>query len=374
MADEEKLHPRAARIRYELSQDCLAHLEFARHAKLESDGDCAAIAAVIEQVRNNVLRYGGWANERIQPRRRVPVVQRNEHSEPRREFLIFLDECGVHSIDSVDDAFPVFCLCAVIVDRERFTRFDRLWKTWKATWLGSWQVRVHEPDVRRRSDRFHDEDPQREQALIDSLSAQLSELDFTCIAAVIDKRQLRTRYPAGKVDDFLPVSTFLMCIDFIFERVVHFLYYVGDDAQGIVIAEARGPREDAEVHAEFLRLHLLGTQYIADGYFRNQLRPYIEFRKKDRNDSGLQIADLAARPIADKVLRPDTTPERWQAIAAKIYDGNQQRRSSYGLKVFPAAAVASIFGETLTVKANKDAKASLSTDPQVRVHSTNDTP
>ena len=100
MASEEKLHPRAARIRYELSQNCLAHLEFARRAKLESDGDCVALDAVITQVRNDVLRYGGWAHERIQPRARVPVVQRNEHSEPRREYLIFLDECGLHSIDS----------------------------------------------------------------------------------------------------------------------------------------------------------------------------------------------------------------------------------------------------------------------------------
>jgi hypothetical protein len=260
------------------------------------------------------------------------------------------------------------------VDRERYATFDRLWKAWKAAWLGSWQVRVHEPDVRRRSRWFHSEDPLREQAIIDALSAQLSELDFTCIAAVIDKRQLRAHYPAGKVDDFLPESTFLMCVDFIFERIVHFLYHVGGDAQGIVIAEARGPREDAEVHAEFLRLHLFGTQYIADGYFRNQLRPYIEFRKKDRNDSGLQIADLVARPIADKVLRPNTTPERWQAIASKIYDGNQERRSSYGVKVFPAANIASIFGEVPAFKANKDAEAPLSTDPQVRVHDANDTP
>lgn len=115
-------------------------------------------------------------------------------------------------------------------------------------------------------------------------------------------------------------------------------------------------------------MHLFGTQYIADGYFRNQLRPYIEFREKDRNDSGLQIADLAARPIADKVFRPDITPERWQAVASKIYDGNQGRRSSYGVKVFPAVDVASIFGEEPAVKANEDAEASSSTDPQVQVH------
>lgn len=369
MVSPERMTPRAAKLKLDHAQDCLAYLEFARRAKGEVDGNWSGLDATIAELTTTVEKLSGQANQRIEPRRRVRVTPRTEHSAPRHEYFVFLDECGTHTLDADRDPFPVFCLCAVLVDKEGYERFDRVWKTWKASWLGSWQLRIHEPDLRRRSDSFHHDDPTREQAIVDALAAQLSDLDFTCIAAAIDKRKLKVDYPDGRVDDFLPMSHYLMCVDFVLERVVHFLYEVGNDAEGLVVAEARGLREDAEVHAEFLRLHLSGTQYITDRYFRNQLRPYIEFKRKDRNESGLQIADLVARPIAEKVLRPTSIPERWQTVASKIYGGQQGRRGSYGLKVFPATSgdMASFFREP-AFKANEDAKASPPTDPQVRVH------
>lgn len=373
MAKRTKLHPRAARTKVLQARDCLAYLEFARRAKLELDGNCDAIDGGITELTNVVYALSEQAGERIQPRNKVRVTHRTEHSPPRHQYLIFLDECGTHSLDIRDDPFPVFCLCAVIVDREKYGTFDRQWKAWKSRWLGSWQIRVHEPDIRKRSREFHGADKAYERSIIDALSSELSTLGFICIAAVIDKRALTATYPSGRVDDFLPSSTYLMCVDFVFERAVHFLYEVGEDAEGVVIAESRGLREDAEVHSEFLRLQLVGTQYIADGYFRNQLRPYIEFKRKDTNESGLQIADIVARPIAEKVLEPANTPERWQVVAPKIYDGKQDRRSSYGLKVFPSSDIGSFFGES-AFKAKEDTlRVSSSTDPQVRVHNGNDT-
>jgi hypothetical protein len=250
----------------------------------------------------------------------------------------------VHTLSVKDDPFPVFCLCAVVVDREKYRTFDRVWKTWKSEWLGTWKVRVHEPDVRRRSNRFHKDDPADEQAIIDALAAQLATLDFACIAAVINKAELALRFLDGRVDAHLPKSTYLMCLDFVMERLVHFLYEQGEDSRGLVVAESRGLREDAEVHAEFLRLHLNGTQYVSDSFFRNQLRPYIEFKRKDADDSGLQVADLAARPLAEKTLRPTSTPERWSVLEPKIYDGGKGRKGSYGMKVFPNIDMEIIFG------------------------------
>jgi hypothetical protein len=344
-ADPE-LAARAARIRLAKAQDCLSFLDFAKRARAGLDATCPDLEAAIVRATNEVARFSGMTGTRIEPRRRVPVQIRDEHSAPRREFLIFIDECGHHGLAAANDPFPVFCLCAVVVDREKFATFDRSWKSWKATWLGSWRKIVHEPDIRRRSDYFYFADPLKQKAAEDSLAAQLASLDFTCIAAVIDKGQLQEHYPGGQVDAFLPPSTYLMCVDFIFERIIHFLYHAGDDAYGNVTAESRGLREDAEVHAEFLRLQLGGTQFLSDRYFRNQLRPYIQFKRKSGNDSGLQIADLAARPIAEKVLDPGSTPERWQSVASKIYDGGKGRRSSYGLKVFPSPENAGIlFGE-----------------------------
>ncbi len=163
----------------------------------------------------------------------------------------------------------------------------------------------------------------------------LGELDFTCIATVVDMREFVANHPAGLVDEFLPESCYLMCIDFIMERFVHFLRHAGNDARGSVIAESRGLVEDAKVHAEFIRLHLEGTQFLSAKAFRAQLRPYIEFYVKKRNHSGLQIADLAARPFAEIVLGRESSPARWETFKSKLYDGQKEAPHSYGLKVFP---------------------------------------
>jgi hypothetical protein len=318
------------------------------------DGDTAALDEQIARARNMVERYAAWADARIDPRRKLPAKVFAEH-DPRPEYRFFLDECGMHDLRPEKDPFPVFCLCGIAVPADRYDTFDALWKAWKARWLGDSHARVHETNVRHRSHRFYRSDPVEQRELVESLDRQLAELEFTCIAAVIDKRRFGELYPAGKVDDFLPASAYLICIDFVFERFVHFLYHVGGDARGLTQAESRGPREDAEVHSEFLRLHLEGTQWQSEQQFRHALRPYIEFRRKDGNISGLEVADLVARPIAEKVLRPETAPVRWDIIEPKIYDGLQGRKSSYGLKVFPNPESAPIPNEG--VKTNEDAEA-----------------
>jgi hypothetical protein len=344
--DEERvrnLHPRAAKQRLAHAKDYLAHLELARRSKQQLDGESTIVDQEIAAATITVMRLSGRSGERIEQRRRVPIRDWSEDSAPRPEYLLFLDECGSHPLTPSSEKFPVFCLCGVIIDAERYRYVDRLWKTWKANWLGSARELVHEPDVRRRSHRFHNSDPVREQALIDSLSVELAAIDFTCIAAVIDKRHFADMHPEGFVDDFLPASGYLMCIDFVIERFVHFLHHVGGDARGLVVAESRGAREDAEVHSEFIRLQLDGTQWQSEAWFRHQLRPYIEFQKKRRNSSGLQLADLCARPIAEKVLNPTSNPERWETIRPKFYDGTQGRPTSYGLKIYPTPVDDNLF-------------------------------
>lgn len=342
------MHPRAARIKLAATQDLLSHLEFARRAKMRVDGDTTVLDEQITQARNAVVKYAGLADARIDKRRHTPTKQPISSVQPRKEYLVFLDECGTHTLSAGDTSFPVFCLCSVIVAADEFARFDTAWKTWKTKHLGNVQARVHEPQVRKQSYLFYRENAVEQAALIASLDQQLSELDFVCIAAVIDKRRFSALHPEGTVDDFLPTSGYLMCIDFLFERIVHFLCFAGGDARGNTIAESRGPKEDAEVHAEFLRLQLEGTQWQSEQQFRHSLRPYIEFHRKDGDLTGLEIADLFARPIADKVLNPASTPARWNIVLPKIYDGGKSRKSSYGLKIFPAIESDLIFGETAT--------------------------
>lgn len=352
-------HPRAIRQKLAHAKDYLAHLELARRSKLSLDGDTTDIDREIIAATKAVMRLTGQSGERIEPRRKVPWVARTEDSAPRPEYFLFLDECGSHALNAPNEKFRAFCLCGILVATDAYPAFDRRWKTWKATWLGSQQVRVHEPDVRKRSHWFHHTDPIHEQAIHDALADELARMPFTCIAGAIDKDAFNAAHATGKVDDFLPTSAYLMCLDFVVERAVHFLYHAGGDARGLVVAESRGLREDAEVHAEFIRLQLEGTQWQNESWFRYQLRPYIEFLRKDINHSGLQIADLVARPIAEKMLQPTTSPIHWGIVKDRLYDGGQGRPLSYGLKVYPTPVVELLEGEK---KANGDAEAPPPTD------------
>jgi hypothetical protein len=338
------LHPRAARQKLAHAQEYLAFLELARRAKVRLHDDTSVLDREIETARNTVANLSQKADARIDPRRKLPRPVRASHLGPPPDYILFLDECGSHAIDTAGDSFPVFCLCGVIVAAAAYADFDDSWRAWKNRWLGTSDARVHEPSIRTRSGLFFDPDPVRARGRIAALDTHLKALPFACIAAAIDKRRFAEEYPAGTVDDFLPRSVYLMCIDFIMERFTHFLCHIGNGAQGMVRAESRGLREDAEVHHEYIRLHLEGTQFCAPSQFRGYLRPAIQFERKDGNSSGLQIADVMARPIADKILNPATSPERWEIVSGKFYDGMQDRRGSYGLKIFPTPAV-DLFGE-----------------------------
>lgn len=49
----------------------------------------------------------------------------------------------------------------------------------------------------------------------------------------------------------------------------------------------------------------------------------------------MQIADLLARPCADKVIDPTGEPARWKAFKPKLCTGRVTMNSILGLKIIP---------------------------------------
>lgn len=353
-----KLPPRVARERLADALDYQALLTLTRRARLRLGSDDAALDPFLAEARRSVDRYTALAEGRVEGRRRPPVQQEwRETDPPRRQYILCLDECGSHQINPRGDRFPAFGLCGVIIDEEQYVAFDRAWKRWKATWLRDPRYVVHEPELRGREGRYHRADPDEQRQLLEALDVLLHKLEFHVIAAVIHKPEFVATFGEDPVDAFLPRSQYLICLDFVVERFVHFLYYHGADARGLVVAESRGPLEDSQVQQEYIRLQLEGTQFQSASWFRYQLARFIEFIPKRLNYSGLQLADLAARPCAEKVLRPTSDPERWSVFREKLYDGGSGRPESYGLKSFPTAVARSIFADMTDLKANGDAVA-----------------
>ena len=126
-----------------------------------------------------------------------------------------------------------------------------------------------------------------------------------------------------------------MTLDFLMERVLMVLENDFGGARAYVVAEARGPKEDAALQCEFARLHLDGTTYIAPAWFRQRLPPGMLFRTKKDNVTGLELADLLARPCGEKVLSPTSTPDRWLVFRKKLCLGQESKHSILGLKIIP---------------------------------------
>ena len=96
-----------------------------------------------------------------------------------------------------------------------------------------------------------------------------------------------------------------------------------------IVVEKRGHREDTALELEFRR--------ICDGSNFDCIHfPFeIVMAHKQSNSAGLQLADLIARPIGIKHLRPEQANRPYDVIDTKFYKSESGRKEGYGLKKFP---------------------------------------
>lgn len=301
----------------------LALLRAARRLQLDAGGPDdlkEAISRAESHLAGLTAKAGGNLAARRRPRRRPE----GQHALCK----VFVDECGTHTIGSSED-FRAFVLAAVIIPMSKHDAMEEEWRQWKARILGSPRWRIHEPDVRNRKGVFS-------KAFVrESLRQELAKLDFQAVVCVMNRSEYRSRVGEKAWDESLPRNPYLMTFDFLMERTVMALETCFGGAKARVIAEARGAKEDAHLQYEYTRLMLDGTSYVSPAWFRQQLAPGIEFRTKEENVTGLQLADLIARPCGEKCLNPESVPPFWPECRGKLCQGQQTAHSPIGLKVFP---------------------------------------
>lgn len=93
--------------------------------------------------------------------------------------------------------------------------------------------------------------------------------------------------------------------------------------------ESRGAREDRDLELEFRR--------IMDTTRMRGMRETLAFHcaPKSANSSGLQIADMTARPIGIHVMRPAQVNRAWDLIRTKLVRSRSGEIEGYGLKIYP---------------------------------------
>jgi hypothetical protein len=244
------------------------------------------------------------------------------------KYYLFLDECGDQSLANFNTYFPVFTLCGVIIFENNYLSIGEQVISMKKRYWGEKKVILHSRDIRKCDKEFDilfDLDIKK--SFYQDINCIMQNNDYAIISCSILKDKYIREY--GKLQDVYGLS-----LSFIIERVVFYLdnkKKAGDLPELYIFAEKRGRKEDASLLKYYNEVLDRGTYYVKAGRIKNYFREFTFKDKKDDN-VGLQIADLAAYPIARHVLDSETSNKSFDIIESKIYTQNGKQ---HGLKIFP---------------------------------------
>lgn len=244
---------------------------------------------------------------------------------PFGDFIVYVDESGDHGLASIDRDYPVFVLSFCIFRKDEYaTEVIPAVSRFKFEWFGHDQVVLHEADIRKKrgsfvflNERGHND---RFQA---GLSRIIETAPFTLVAVVIRKERLVNRYS-------LPANPYHLALEYGLQRVCGFLEDQGQAGQLThFVFERRGAREDMELELEFRRLGGPGSTTC------RSIPVEIVMADKKTISTGLQLADLTARPIGLRILRPGQPNRAYEILKRKFRTNRAGKVDGWGLKCFP---------------------------------------
>jgi hypothetical protein len=245
----------------------------------------------------------------------------------RQKFHLFIDESGDHGLVKLDDSFPVFLLCGVLISDQNYTEMRNHVNSLKTTFWKNKSVILHSRDIRKCEKEFQilfDLDVKsRFYGLLNDI---LSSSKYRIIASAIKKDKFIEKY--GRLSN----DVYELSLSFIIERAIFSLDEVKNTPKELeIIIEKRGKKEDRKLEEHFQKLLARGTGYITAERLK-EIPVSIKFKDKKENINGLQITDLVAYPIARFVIDPKRANPSFDIIESKIYQKSGKR---YGLKIFP---------------------------------------
>ncbi len=239
--------------------------------------------------------------------------------------LIFVDESGDHGLANVDPGYPMFVLAFCLFAKADYIQqiCPALQRLKFAFWGHDEQV-LHEHEIRKPNKAYAFLfNPVKRAAFLEAINRLVDETPFQLVVAAIRKLEFTRQYA-------LPANPYELALEFGLERMYLELNSRGEaNRLTHVVVEKRGDKEDNQLELAFRR--------ICDG--ANALGKRLPFElvmiPKAANSTGLQIADLVARPVGIKVLRPNQPNRAYDIVAKKFRRSPTGEIKGWGLKVFP---------------------------------------
>lgn len=238
------------------------------------------------------------------------------------DFIVYADESGDHGMVNIDPQYPMFALTFCVMRKDAYTA--EIVPAMQGFKFGIWghdTVVLHEHEIRKSTGPFGvlRTDRTLRTRFMDELNALIETAPMTIFASVIDKAKHRDKYAN-------PWNPYEIALHFCMERLHILMTAEKQHGKTVhVVFESRGPKEDKELELEFRRIAGNDSHwgYRRHDFSRFDFQPV--FIPKAANASGLQLADLTARPIALSRLRPDQPNRAFEIIRPKLG----------GLKCFP---------------------------------------
>lgn len=220
------------------------------------------------------------------------------------KFVVYVDESGDANWKASQE-YPLLCVNYCLFEKDYYIdqlvpAFNRL----KFDYWGCDNIVLHERDI-RKSDKI--KDPairskyeglrgERRQKFMDELSALMSKAEFMCFCVIIDKLKVPDKY---RVYDPYHIS-----LSRGFRQIENYLKNHAPDQLGKdlhIIFEKRGRNDDEALSKAYQQILLQGSLLgQLDQFDFSNFR--LEMMDKKSNSTGLQIADLTARPIGNQYL------------------------------------------------------------------------
>jgi hypothetical protein len=244
-------------------------------------------------------------------------------------FVVYVDESGDHGMQTLDPNYPLFVLAfCVFYKRHYAEKVAPALQKFKFQHFGHDLVVLHETEIRKETGNFRFANRASKHEFLHELTDIIEQSNFILISCVIDKQRLRNR--SG-----MPENPYHLALGFCLETLYELMQEKNQDGSTThVVVECRGKKEDAELELEFRR--------ICDGANSLSARlPFeIVFASKQTNSSGLQLADLVARPIGLSVLRPEQPNRAFDVLRRKFFCSGGRSNlgdgfENWGLKIYP---------------------------------------
>lgn len=269
------------------------------------------------------------AEKEVAESHNLKQVTKPEYNAKFGKYIVYVDESGDHSLQSIDPQYPIFVLAFCVFHKHHYSNVVvPLLEKFKFKYFGHDQVVLHENEIRRRKGMFRMLNTREyQQQFMNELTQVIEESNFILISATIDKNALKKEQ---KGENAYHIALAL-CIEALYE----FLEEKNEHQQKThVVVECRGNKEDKDLELEFRRICADVEQQ------KGNLPLDILFSDKKVMSSGLQLADLVARPIGLQTLKPGQENRAFKVLTKKFYcEGGRkhlgEKYENVGMKVFP---------------------------------------